>query len=98
MQVKENRNAWKSRAQCKGFDTELFFDKYEEDVELRADVDELCAMCPVARQCFATGVSQKSWGVHGGVYLVDGEISREFNNHRTKAKWSETWKNLTMDK
>jgi hypothetical protein len=44
------------------------------------------------------GVSQKEWGVWGGVYLEGGKISREFNRHKTKAKWGETWKYLTMEK
>jgi hypothetical protein len=88
---------WMKQARCKNFDTELFFDKYEEDVELREDVDTMCSMCPVARHCLANGVSHKGWGVWGGIYLVDGEISREFNNHKTKAKWAATWKYLTVD-
>lgn len=91
-------NSWKNKARCNGFDTELFFDKYEEDVDLRKDVDELCASCPVVRQCFAVGISQKGWGVWGGVYMENGKISREFNRHRTKADWAEKWANLTMDK
>lgn len=92
-------NSWKKDASCKSFDTELFFDDYENDetFELRKDVDELCSNCPVVRQCFAVGVSQKGWGVWGGVYLENGKISREFNKHRSKQDWSEKWTNLTMD-
>ena len=88
---------WKKQARCEGYDTNLFFDKYEEDLDLRVGIDNLCAGCPVARLCFATGVSQKAWGVWGGVYLENGKISREFNKHRSKADWAETWKNLTND-
>jgi hypothetical protein len=54
--------------------------------------------CPLARKCFANGVSGKEWGVWGGVYLEDGKVSREFNNHKTKADWADTWQVLTMDK
>jgi hypothetical protein len=89
---------WKDQARCKDYDWNLFFDKYEEDTNLRPAIDSLCGGCPVARQCFAVGVSQKEWGVWGGVYLESGKISREFNRHRTKANWAETWKYLTMDK
>lgn len=89
---------WKEAASCKDYDWNLFFDKYEEDVLLRGAIDQLCSTCPVARQCFAVGVSQKEWGVWGGVYLEGGKISREFNRHRNKAKWGETWKYLTMDR
>lgn len=89
---------WKERAACKDYDWNLFFDKYEENINLRPAIDNLCSECPVARQCFAVGISQKEWGVWGGVYLEGGKISREFNRHRDKAKWAETWKYLTMDK
>jgi hypothetical protein len=54
--------------------------------------------CPLARKCFANGVSGKEWGVWAGVYLEDGKISREFNNHKTKADWADTWQILTTDK
>jgi hypothetical protein len=86
------------RGSCQNFDTELFFDKYEEDLALRPAIDKLCSECPVARLCFAVGVSQKAYGVWGGVYLDNGKISREFGRHRSKADWSETWKYLTTDK
>lgn len=89
---------WMKKASCQNFDTELFFDKYEEDLALRPAIDKLCSECPVARQCFAVGVSQKAYGVWGGVYLDNGKISREFGRHRSKADWSETWKYLTTDK
>lgn len=89
---------WKDYAKCKDYDWNLFFDKYEDDTNLRPAIDSLCASCPVAKQCFAVGVSQKEWGVWGGVYLEGGKISREFNRHKTKAIWGETWKYLTMEK
>lgn len=88
---------WKEAALCRDYDWNLFFDKYEENTNLRPAIDNLCSNCPVAKQCFAVGISQKEWGVWGGVYLEGGKISREFNKHRDKAKWAETWKYLTMD-
>ena len=93
-----DKHAWKDDALCKDYDVNLFFDKYEEDENLRPAIDKLCSGCPVARQCFAIGISQKGWGVWGGVYIENGKISREFGKHRTKADWAETWKYLTMDK
>lgn len=89
---------WKNQASCINLDTELFFDKYEEDLNVRPAIDALCANCPVVRQCFANAVSQKGWGVWGGVYLENGKISREFNRHRSKEDWAQKWVNLTMDK
>jgi len=89
---------WKNQALCSGDDVNLFFDKYEEDVEIRKEIDSLCSICPVARTCFATGVSQKGYGVWGGVYLDKGKISREFNKHKTKQDWANTWQFITTDR
>lgn len=90
-------NGWKNEAACKHFDTNLFFEKYEESPTLRPGVDSVCFSCPVQRNCFAIGVSQKEWGVWGGVYLENGKVSREFNNHRNKKDWGNVWKILTTD-
>jgi hypothetical protein len=54
--------------------------------------------CPVAKVCFANGVSGKEWGVWGGIYLENGEISKEFSKHRNKEQWGELWKTLTTEK
>jgi hypothetical protein len=88
---------WQDDARCLNYDTNLFFDKYEEDEKLRVAIDNLCSGCPVARKCFAVGISNKETGVWGGVYLANGKISKEFNKHRTKQQWAETWQNLTND-
>ena len=93
-----DKHSWKENAACYGYDTNFFFDKYEEDEKLRLAIDKLCSGCPVRKECFAIGVSQKEWGVWGGIYLENGEISKEFNTHRSKADWENTWRNLTMDK
>lgn len=93
-----DRHSWKENASCKDYDVNLFFDKYEDDLTLRPAIDKLCSECPVVKQCFAIGVSQKETGVWGGIYLDRGKISREFSKHRSKADWAETWKYLTMDK
>jgi hypothetical protein len=93
-----DKHAWKDESKCKDYDVNFFFDKYEEDEALRPAIDNLCASCPVRRQCFAVGVSQKEWGIWGGIYIENGKISREFNKHRSKANWAETWQYLTMDK
>lgn len=92
-----NKHGWKDDADCLNYDVNLFFDKYEEDESVRPAIDTLCAECPLARQCFAVGVSQKEWGIWGGIYLENGKISREFNRHRTKQQWAEKWQKLTMD-
>jgi hypothetical protein len=92
------QHLWKDEGDCFGLDTNLFFDKYEEDTLVRQAVDSICAGCPVAKRCFAVGVSGKEWGVWGGVFLDTGSVSREFNNHKTKKDWADTWQSLTMEK
>jgi hypothetical protein len=93
-----SKHKWKDEALCLDYDTNLFFDKYEEDELLRPAIDQLCSNCPISRSCFAVGITGKEWGVWGGVYLEGGEISREFNKHKDKTIWSTTWKYLTLDK
>lgn len=93
-----HKHEWKDEGTCLDYDTNLFFDKYEEDIPLRSAIDNLCSGCSVAKTCFAVGVSQKEWGVWGGIYLENGQISREFNNHKTKSDWANTWKFLTLEK
>lgn len=92
------KDEWKNDAACEGWDVNIFFDKYEEDLELRPAVDEYCQDCPVARMCFASGITNKEYGVWGGVYLEKGKISKEFNSHKTKQDWAKTWEILTTDK
>jgi hypothetical protein len=91
------QHLWKDDASCLGLDNNLFFDTYEEDLDVRPIIDSLCSRCPVAKKCFAVGVSSKEWGIWGGVYLEGGEISREFNKHKSKEQWGEVWTSLTME-
>lgn len=92
-----NRHKWKDEARCQGLDTNLFFDKYEENESMRRGVEQICKECPVRRTCFAIGISGKEWGVWGGVYLENGNISREFSKHKSKDEWAETWQALVME-
>lgn len=91
------RDAWKDDASCLGMEINDFFENYEEDLEVRADVDSICQECPVRRACFANGVSNKEWGVWGGIYLENGDISREFSKHRKKQDWANAWQALVND-
>lgn len=89
---------WKDDGACVGIDSNLFFDTYEENQSIAKSIDKMCQTCPVRKTCFAVGVSNKEWGVWGGVYLKDGKIDKEFNHHKTKREWFETWESLTMEK
>ena len=92
-----NKYEWKDEALCLGYDTNLFFDKYEEDEFLRPAIDKLCSECPVRKNCFSVGITGKEWGLWGGIYLEDGVISREFAKHKNKNDWGSTWKSLTLE-
>ncbi len=92
------QHLWKDEAACLGLENNLFFDKYEEDLKIRPIVDSICNSCPVRKTCFAVGISNKEWGIWGGIYLEGGDISREFSNHRNKTAWAITWESLTMEK
>ena len=92
------KQEWKDKGSCFEYDTNIFFEKYEDEIELRLAVDKLCSKCPISNICFAYGISGKEWGVWGGVYLEDGKISKEFNSHKDKNSWADTWQYLTIDK
>jgi hypothetical protein len=91
------RYIWKDEASCLGLDTNLFFEKYEDEPSLRHGVDNICKECPIRNKCFAVGITGKEWGVWGGIYLENGEVSREFNKHKTKQDWGDAWTALTME-
>jgi hypothetical protein len=91
------QHLWKDEALCLGMSNNSFFDKYEDHEESRKNIDSLCGNCSVRKICFANGISGKEWGVWGGIYLEGGEVSREFNKHKTKQDWSITWQSLTME-
>ena len=85
---------WRMKASCKDLDLNLFFDKYEEDSKLAETIDKtICLHCPVIKDCFeyATQMEEpyRANGVFGGVYFVDGEISKARNSHKSKATWEQ---------
>jgi hypothetical protein len=92
-----NKFKWKDNAACLDYDTNLFFEKYEDDELLRPAIDQLCSSCSVRKECFSNGVSGKEWGIWGGVYLENGELSKEFSSHKNKNDWGKTWQSLTME-
>ena len=72
---------WKLDAKCRDMDVDIFFEKYEDDIGLRASIDRMCAGCPVAKECLQWGISHEEWGIWGGIYLEAGQKSEEFNEH-----------------
>lgn len=92
--VKKN---WSKDASCLNMDSNLFFDKYEESTNVRNAIDNLCMNCPVQRNCLAIGVSRQEWGVWGGVFLENGKISKEMNNHKDNSSWFNVLLAATME-
>lgn len=78
---------WFDLALCRGMDFNLFFDKYEVDVNIAKSVDEACATCPVMKMCYQAGVENNEYGVWGGVYLNSGAVDNSKNTHKTKEMW-----------
>jgi hypothetical protein len=88
--VNEEEFNWDDLAVCKGMDTNLFFDKYESDINIAKNIDQACLSCPVSKMCHDAGVNGNEYGVWGGIYLTSGIADKNKNLHKT----SEIWKRL----
>lgn len=78
---------WWHVAVCRNMDTNLFYDKYEIDINIAKNIDEACLACPVIQMCYSSGVNNSEHGVWGGVYLNSGSIDKARNIHKTKEVW-----------
>jgi len=78
---------WFHLAACSGMDTNLFFDKYESDINIAKNIDQACLSCPVRKICYEAGVENNEHGVWGGIYLSAGSIDKTRNLHKTKEIW-----------
>jgi hypothetical protein len=78
---------WWHLAVCRGMDTNLFYDKYEMDVNIAKSIDDACMSCPVMKMCYQSGVDNSEYGVWGGVYMSSGEIDKSKNLHKTPEVW-----------
>jgi hypothetical protein len=93
------RHRWQEEGSCDGLPFDLFFERYEEDENIRPLVDAVCMQCPVQRTCFGNGFvvdenGNKTWGVWGGVYFTDGEIDPLLNVHKD---WNAVYESMTND-
>lgn len=80
---------WWDIAACNGMDTNLFFDKYESDIQMAAAIDQCCLSCPVINMCYRSGIEQNEYGVWGGVFLSSGLVDKMKNAHKTKEIWKQ---------
>jgi hypothetical protein len=87
--------SWRDKAACASVSTDIFFSTPKSPTIYQAL--SICKSCPVRKDCFSVGISGKEWGVWGGVYLENGEISKEFSSHKTKSDWGSTWQSLTLE-
>ena len=78
---------WWHLAVCRGMDTNLFYDKYEMDVNIAKNIDDACMSCPVMKMCYQSGVDNSEYGVWGGDYMSSGEIDKSKNLHKTPEVW-----------
>lgn len=78
---------WYQFAACNNMETNWFYDLYETDIHIAKQTDEVCLHCPVARACLKEGISNREFGVWGGVYLNLGRIEKTSNSHKTEAVW-----------
>lgn len=85
--VDEDDLDWYHLAACRGLDTNLFYDKYEADINIAKSIDEACLACPVSKMCYEFGTSNNEQGVWGGIYLNTGEVDKPRNIHKTQDVW-----------
>jgi hypothetical protein len=85
----EDNVRWWDLAACHGMDTNLFFDKYELDVNMAKAIDQCCLSCPVIQMCYKSGIENNEYGVWGGVYLSSGSVDKMKNIHKDKNVWKE---------
>lgn len=78
---------WWHLAICRGMDTNLFYEKYENDPKIAKNIDEACLACPVLQMCYKSGIDNNEYGVWGGVYLSSGAIDKARNIHKTPEVW-----------
>lgn len=85
--IDQDNIRWWHLSACQGMDTNLFFDKYEIDINIAKNIDEACISCPVISMCYESAIENKEDGVWGGVYLNSGSIDKARNTHKTPDVW-----------
>lgn len=85
--VDEESIQWFHLAACQGMNTDLFFDQYENDINIAKNIDEACLSCPIISMCYESGIENNEYGVWGGVYLNAGSIDKNKNLHKTPDVW-----------
>lgn len=87
LKVDEEDFDWHHLAACAGLETNLFYDKYENDINIAKNIDEMCLACPVISICYENAINNNEDGVWGGVYLNAGRIDKSRNVHKDQEVW-----------
>lgn len=96
--MSSSSHKWQGEAACRSTNLESYFDDYENDTEpfdIRTQVDVTCIGCPVVRTCLVYGKYYRLTGVWGGVYLLDGDMDPEMNQHKTPDNWAQLYASIT---
>jgi hypothetical protein len=80
---------WYHLSACRNMPINWFYDDYESDKELAKQVDQICLHCPVIKQCYAEGVTNKEKGVRGGIYMDLGRSDKQHNLHKEQEIWKQ---------
>jgi hypothetical protein len=86
----ERTLSWHQLAFCKGMELNLFYEIYEDDVEIAKAMDDVCLSCPVMKECLMDAYDNKDSGLRGAIYLNNGKPDKMRNAHKTE----ETWKKI----
>lgn len=89
---------WYHLAICKGMNDprpgddehnhrDYFYEEYESDPVVAANMDTICLACPVQPMCLREGIENNEWGLWGGVFLINGKVDEARNAHKTEEVW-----------
>lgn len=81
---------WQDLALCANDEEpQHFYEEYESDPEVAAQIDQMCLACPVMAACAKQG-SAGEHGVWGAIYWNgSGKPDKTRNAHKTDAVWAE---------
>lgn len=88
MGLDEQTLSWHQLALCDGMELSKFFEDYEDDKVVAAQMDNVCLSCPVMKECFSNAVRDKDYGLRAAIYFTNGKPDRQHNEHKTEEVWN----------
>lgn len=80
---------WYHLSVCRGMNVNHFYEDYERDSIFAGIMDSICLACPVRSLCLEEGLDGGEDGLWGGVYLTNGRVDVDKNNHKTESIWNQ---------